>query len=60
MFDKTIYFVSNILLSHKTGLYHCHMWGFVPVNVEQREGCPGPTARGEVGSSGLRGHQSPS
>lgn len=44
MFDKTIYFVSNILLSHKTGLYHCHMWGFVPVNVEQREGCLGPTA----------------
>lgn len=44
VFDKTIYFVSNILLSHKTGLYHCHMWGFVPVNVEQREGCLGPTA----------------
>lgn len=36
MFDKTIYFVSNILLSNKTRLCCCHMGGFVPVRLGGR------------------------
>lgn len=36
VFDKTIYFVSNILLSNKTSLHCCRTWGFVPFNAQGR------------------------